>query len=183
MDVLKDTEKKMTAVIEHLKQELRGLRTGRANPASIEHVLVEVYGSKMRLADIATISAPEARQLLVVAFDANNVHAIAKGIEAANLNLNPMVDGNVVRIKVPEMDAAVRKEMAKQAHKKNEESKISVRNVRRDANETIKKQKANGDIPEDMMKKMEKKVQELTDKFCKQSDEITSAKEKEILTV
>lgn len=183
MDVLKETEKKMTGVLEHLKQELRSLRTGRANPASVEHVLVDVYGSKMRLSDIATVSAPEPRQLLIMPFDANNVHAILKGIEAANLNLQPSVDGNVVRVRVPEMNEAARKEIAKQVHKKNEDAKVSIRNARRDSNELVKKQKASREISEDEMKSWEKKIQDLTDKNCKLADEMASAKEKEILTV
>ncbi len=183
MDVMKETEKKMHGALDHLQHELKGLRTGRANPAVLETVHVEVYGTQMRLQDVASISVPEPRQLLISPFDANNVHAIAKGIEAANLNLQAMVDGNVVRIKVPEMDQSVRQEMVKQARRKCEEAKVSIRNSRRDGNEAIKKQKADGDIPEDVMKKLEKKIQELTDKYCKEADTITEAKEKEIVTI
>lgn len=183
MDIAKETEKKMTVAIDHLKQELKGLRTGRANPAAVENVQVEVYGTRMRLADLAAISAPEPRQLLISPYDAQNIHAIAKGIEAANLNLQPIVDGNVVRIKVPEMDQRVRQDMAKQAKKKAEESKVAIRNVRRDSNEAVRKQKADGDIPEDVMKKLEKKIQELTDKYCQTADKLAEEKEKEILSI
>lgn len=183
MDVLKDTEKKMQGALDHLKNDLKGLRTGRANPAILETVSVEVYGSMMRLQDIASISAPEPRQLLVSPYDAQNVHSIAKGIEAANLNVRPIVDGNVVRIKIPEMDQSVRQEMVKQARRKCEDAKIAIRNVRRDGNEALKKQKANGDIPEDVMKKNEKRIQDLTDKYCKDADGLAAAKEKEIVTI
>lgn len=183
MNVTDDTNKKMSNAIEHLKHELKGLRTGRANPAIVESVTIEVYGTQMRLQDVASISAPEARQLLVSPFDANNVHAIAKGIEAANLNLQPIVDGNVVRIKIPEMDASVRKEMVKQARKKCEDAKVSIRNIRREGNDTIRKQKADGEVPEDLMKKTEKQIQDLTDKFCKIADDLTLEKEKEITTI
>lgn len=183
MDIIAETTKKMNAAIDHLKIELKGLRTGRANPAMVENVYVELYGARMRLQDAASISVPEARQLLISPFDPKNVHLIAKGIEAANLNLRPVVDGSIIRIKIPEMDTAVRQDMIKQAKKKNEESKISIRNIRRDANELVKKQKSSGEIPEDMMKKHEKKIQELTDKFCKQADELTEAKEKEIVAI
>ncbi len=182
-DVVKETEKKMNAVIDHLKHELKGLRTGRANPAILEAVFVEVYGSRMRLQDLASIAVPEPRQLLITPYDNKNVHAIAKGIEAANLNLQPMVDGNVVRIKVPEMDQKVRQDMAKQAKKKAEEAKVGIRNVRRDGNEAIRKQKNDGDVPEDVMKKTEKRIQDLTDNFCNLADKLADDKEKEILTI
>jgi len=183
MDVMKDTDKKMQEALEHLKHELKGLRTGRANPAVLETVTIDVYGTQMRIQDVASISVPEPRQLLISPFDANNVHSIAKGIDAANLNLQAVVDGNVVRIKVPEMDQSVRQEMVKQARRKCEEAKISIRNARRDGNESVKKQKADGDIPEDVMKKSEKKIQELTDKYCKNADTLTEEKEKEIVTI
>lgn len=183
MDVLDDTNKKMTAALEHLKQELKSLRTGRANPSMLDNVFVEVYGTRMKLTELATISAPEPRQLLISPFDNKNVHAIAKGIEAANLSVQPVVDGNIVRIKIAEMDTSVRQEMVKQSKRKCEEAKVSIRGVRRDANERIKKQKADGDIAEDVMKKLEKKIQELTDKFCKMADDLTMQKEKEILTI
>lgn len=183
VDVIKETEKKMNGAIEHLKLELKGLRTGRANSAMVEMVMVDVYGALMRLPDIATISTPEARQLLITPYDAKSVHAIAKGIEAANLNLNPVVDGPVVRIKVPEMDQNTRLEMVKQAKKKGEDTKVVIRNARRDGNEAVKKQKAAGDIPEDVMKKSEKKIQELTDKYCTLADKTVEDKEKEIKTI
>jgi ribosome recycling factor len=183
MDVLDFTKKKMTTAIEHLKTDLKGLRTGRANPGILDQVTVDVYGSHLRLRDMASISVVDARQLLISPFDANNLHAIAKGIDAANLNLKAIVDGNAVRIKIPEMDNSVRQEMCKQAKKKCEEAKISIRNIRREGNEMVKKQKADGTIGEDVMKKNEKNIQDLTDKFCKQCDEITAEKEKEIQTV
>lgn len=182
-DVLDQTKKKMAAAVDHLKEELKSLRTGRANPGMVDKVMVELYGTKMRLLDVATISVPEPRQLLVSPFDPKNCSAIAKGIDAANLNMRVVVDGNVVRIRVPEMDASLRQQMVKEAKKKCEEAKISIRNIRRESNELVKKQKANGDIPEDMMKKLEKQIQEHTDKFCKNVDELGSEKEKEILTI
>lgn len=183
MDIVADTKKKMSQALDHLKQELRALRTGRANPGMIEHVYVEVYGAQMRLPDIASISVPEARQLLITPFDNNNVHAISKGIEKANLNLQAIVDGNVVRIKIPPMDASVRQEIVKQGKKKTEDAKVGIRNIRREANDAVKKQKANGDITEDQVKKFEKQIQDLTDQSCKAADDQMSTKEKEILAV
>lgn len=173
----------MNAAIEHLKQELKGLRTGRANPGMVEHVQVEAYGTHMRLPQMATITPSEARQLVITPFDSSTLHAIKRGLDAANLNVQVIVDGNLIRVKVPEMDAAVRQEMCKQAKKRCEEAKISIRNVRREGNEEVKKKKAGGDLTEDMVKKLEKQIQELTDKFCKTADEIEAEKEKEIQTI
>lgn len=183
MDVLSDTRKKMEAAIEHLNVELRTLRTGRANPGMVDKVTVDVYGTQMRLLDLASVSVPEPRQLLISPYDANNVHAIAKGIDAANLNVQAIVDGNVVRVNVPEMDSSVRQEMVKVAKRKCEDAKVSIRNARREGNETLKKQKADGEIPEDLQKGNEKKIQEFTDKFCQSADNAAKEKEKEILTI
>ncbi|MCP5469570.1 MAG: ribosome recycling factor [Chlamydiales bacterium] len=183
MDILQETKGNMEKALDHLKTELKGIRTGRANPSMVETVVLDVYGTQMRLPDVASISVPEPRQLLISPYDSSNVHAIAKGIEEANLNLQPMVDGHVVRIKVPEMDASVRKDMVKLAKRKCEDAKVSIRNVRRDGNEKARKQKNAGEIPEDQMKNFEKKIQEFTDKFCKMADDLTLEKEKEITTV
>jgi ribosome recycling factor len=183
MDIIEQTKSKMTAALEHLKHELKAIRTGRANPSMLDGVMVEVYGSPMRLKDIASVTAPEARQLLISPFDAANVHAIGKGIERANIGVVPIVDGNVVRIKISPMDENVRKEMVKLCHKRREEAKVSIRNIRRDSNDGVRKKKNDGDIPDDLMKKFEKQIQELTDKFCKEADDISEKKEKEVLTI
>ena len=183
MTVLDDTMKNMEAAIDHLKAELKGIRSGRANPGLVENVQMEVYGTQMRILDMASISVPESRQILITPYDANNAHAIAKGIDAANLSLRATVDGSVVRVQVPEMDQAVRQDMVKLAKRKCEEAKVSIRNVRRDGNEAVRKQKGAGEIPEDQMKSMEKKIQESTDKYCKMADDLTIDKEKEITTV
>jgi ribosome recycling factor len=183
MDLIKETEKHMQSALDHLREELKGIRTGRANPSLLEGVQVDVYGTKMRITDVATISTPEPRQLLISPFDVQNVHAIAKGIEEAKLNLQPIKDANVVRVNIPEMDAKVRQDMVKLAKRKCEDTKVSIRNARRDANDTVKKQKNEGEIAEDLMKKLEKSIQEKTDNFCKQADELATLKEKEILTI
>jgi len=183
MSVLDQTKAKMAAAIEHLKTELKSIRTGRANPAMVEGVIVEIYGSPMRLKDVASINAPEARMLLITPFDPKNAAVIGKAIEKANIGVVPIVDGHVVRIKIPQMDENVRKEMVKLCHKRLEEAKISIRNIRRDSNDLVRKQKAAGDIAEDIMKKNEKSIQELTDKFCKEADDLTEKKEKEVSTI
>lgn len=183
MGVLDQVKAKMAAAIEHLKEELKSIRTGRANPAMLDHIMVEVYGTQMRIKDLASITVPEPRQLLITPFDNTNKGVIAKSIEKANLGVMPLVDGNIVRIKIATMDENSRKEMIKLCHKRLEECKVGVRNVRRDSNEGVRKQKNDGLIAEDEMKKAEKQIQELTDKFCKEADEITAKKEKEVSTI
>lgn len=174
---------KMGAAIEHFKVDLKGIRTGRANPQALDGVMVEVFGSPMKMKSVANVTAPESRQLLVTPFDPKNIGVIAKSIERANLGLQPIADGNVIRIKVPPMDNNARQEMVKICKKKAEEAKVVIRNIRREANELAKKQKAAGDIPEDMLKKLEKQIQDLTDKSCKEVDDLTIAKEKDVMEV
>lgn len=183
MSIIAETKAKMVAAIEHFKNEIKGIRTGRANTGMLDNVVVEVYGAQTRLKEVASVTAPESRQLLITPFDPRNNAAIGKGIEKANLGIMPIVDGNVVRIKIPPMDDSVRKEMIKLCHKRREEAKVSIRNIRRDSNETLKKQKSSGHVAEDMVKKLEKEIQELTDKSCKETDELSEKKEKEISTI
>lgn len=183
MSVLEQTKAKMSTAIEHLKNDLKNIRTGRANPGMVEHVMVEVYGSMMRLKDVASITVPESRQLLITPFDPQNASMIGKSIEKSNIGFMPIVDGHVVRIKIPPMTEELRKKMAKICHEEKEKTKVSIRNIRRDANEAVRKQKADGEIAEDMMKKLEKSIQEMTDKFCKEADDLSEKKEKEISTI
>ncbi len=173
----------MQAVVEHLKTELKGLRTGRANSAILDKVQVELYGSYVPIKSLANINVPEPRLIVVTPFDPTNVNAIAKGIEAANLGVHPIADGRVVRVPIPPPDESLRKQIAKQCREYGEKSKIALREVRRKFNELVRKQKADGVIPEDLMKKHEKHIQELTDKSCKDVDGICAEKEKEIMTV
>lgn len=183
MSIADQTKQKMQQAIDHFKQELKNLRTNRANPGILDSVIVEAWGSQMRLKELATVTAPESRQLLITPFDPQTTHAIGKGIEKANLNLQPIVEGNVVRINIPPMDENTRKEIVKQGKKKAEDAKITIREIRRKNNDLVRKEKADGTITEDVMKKTEKTIQEYTDKFCKEIDDLFSAKEKEILTV
>ena len=183
MSVLDDTKEKMAQALDHLQEELQNIRTGRANPGLVVGLQVEVYGTQMRLQDIANVTAPEPRQLLITPYDGSNAPSIGKSIEKANLGFQCVVDGNAVRITVPPMDEALRGDMVKLCHRKKEECKISVRNVRRDSNEFVRKQKADGEISEDIMKKDEKEIQDLTDKFCKDADDMAMKKEEEITTI
>lgn len=183
MSATEQAKAKMDAAIEHFKNELKNIRTGRANPGMVEHVMIDVYGSSMRLKDIASISTPEARQLLITPYDSQNAGAIRKAIERANLGFTPVLDGNVVRITIPPMTEEIRKKMAKMCHEEREKAKVSVRNIRREANEAVRKQKTEGALAEDMMKKMEKEIQDLTDKYCKEADDLSEKKEKEIMAI
>jgi ribosome recycling factor len=183
MSIIDQTKTKMTAAVEHFKSELKNIRTGRANPGMVEHVMVEVYGSMMRLKDVASITAPEARLLLIVPFDPKNASVIGKSIEKANLGYMPIVDGTSIRIPIPAMTEELRKKMVKICHDEKEKAKVSIRNIRRDSNELVRKQKADSTITEDVAKKNEKNIQELTDKYCKEIDDLTEKKEKEISTI
>jgi ribosome recycling factor len=177
------TKAKMQVALDHFKQELKNLRSNRANPAILDGVMVEVYGAQMRIKELANVTAPEARQILVAPFDPQTAGPIAKAIEKANLNIQPVVEGNLIRITIPPMDEAMRKEIAKQGKKKAEEAKVVIREIRRKSNELVRKQEEEGEVTEDIKKKDEKAIQELTDQFCKEIDTLFVVKEREILTV
>ena len=177
-----DIERRMAGAVESLKGDLSGLRTGRANTALLDPVMVEVYGSMMPLNQVATVSAPEPRMLSVQVWDRANVLAVEKGIAKSNLGLNPMSDGNTLRLPLPDLTEERRKELAKLAHSYAEKAKIAIRNVRRDANELLKEDEKKKEISEDERKRLEEEVQKLTDKFVAETDSATAAKEKEILT-
>jgi ribosome recycling factor len=178
-----EVKAKMSATLEHFKQELKNLRTNRANPGVVEGVVVDAYGTHMKVKELASITTPEARQILISPFDPQTAGAIAKGIEKANLNLQPVLEGQSIRINVPPMDQSMRQTIVKQGKEKAENAKIAIRDIRRKSNDAIKQQKTAGTMTEDGMKKLEKAIQELTDSFCRQIDDLFSAKEKEIMAV
>ena len=173
----------MQATLDHLKGDLKSLRTGRANASILDKVQVEIYGSHTPIKAVGNINVPEPRMIVVTPFDPSTLNAIAKGIEAANLGVNPIVDGRVVRVPVPPPDESLRKQIAKQCRDFGEKTKIALREVRRKFNDLIRKQKADGVLPEDQMKKLEKHIQDMTDRFCKETDAVCSEKEKEIMTI
>ncbi|MCH9631902.1 MAG: Ribosome-recycling factor [Chlamydiae bacterium] len=183
MITIDQTKSKMQTAIEHLNQELKHIRTGKADPGMLNSIQVEAYGTKMRMIEVATVTCPEPRQILITPFDPQNVGAIRKGIEAGNLNINPIVDGNLIRLNIPPMDQSMRNDMVKLAKKKGEDAKVSIRNARREGNDELKKDKSSGDLSEDLQKKGENDIQQLTDKFCKQVDEIIACKEKEVMAI
>lgn len=180
--VMDQVKKGMEGAIEYLKQELRGIRAGRANPSIIEGVSVEVYGSQMHVKELGTITTPEARQLLITPFDINNAGPICKALDKANLGVRVALEGKLVRIFFPELDENRRKDLVKQVHDKKEKCKGTARNVRQEANKKIKELKGSG-VSEDDIKRLEKETQHLTDKACKEADDLAVHKEKEIMTI
>ncbi len=177
-----DIERRMQGAVESLKSDLGGLRTGRANTSLLDPVVVEVYGAMMPLNQVATVSAPEPRMLSVQVWDKGNVSAVEKGIAHANLGLNPMQDGQTLRIPMPDLTEERRKDLAKLAGKYAEGAKIAIRNVRRDGMEALKEDEKKKEISEDDRKRSEDEVQKLTDKYTAEADAAADAKEKEIMT-
>jgi ribosome recycling factor len=183
MSHVSDANKLMEEAVEHLRKEYRSLRSGRVNPAMLDSVMVECYGTQMVLKSAATVSVRE-RNLIITPFDTMQLSAIASSIEKSPIGLQAIVEGKeYVRVPVPAMDESIRKEIAKQAKQKKEEAKISIRNVRRDINNRLKKEKESSVITEDDLKRAEKQIQEATDKYCKETDTIYEEKEKDIFLV
>ena len=176
-----DLERRMKGAVESLKGDLAGLRTGRANTALLDPIVVEVYGAHMPLNQVATVSAPEPRLLSVQVWDKSNVTPVEKAIRSAGLGLNPINDGNNIRLPIPDLTEDRRKELAKLASKYAENARIAIRNVRRDGMEALKADEAKKEISEDDRKRCETEVQKLTDEQIKACDEAAAAKEKEIL--
>ncbi len=176
-----DLERRMKGAVESLKGDLSGLRTGRANTALLDPITVEVYGSHMPLAQVATVSAPEPRLLSVQVWDKSNIGPVEKAIRSAGLGLNPINDGNTIRLPIPDLTEERRKELAKLAGQYAEKARIAVRNVRRDGMEALKADENKKEISEDERKRAEADVQKLTDEMIKALDETVAAKEKEIL--
>jgi ribosome recycling factor len=177
-----DVERRMKGAVESLKGDLSGLRTGRANVTLLDPVTVEVYGANMPLNQVATVSAPEPRMLSVQIWDRSNVTPVEKAIRSAGLGLNPITDGQTIRLPIPDLTEERRKELAKLAHQYAEKAKIAVRNVRRDANDALKADENKKEISEDDRKRLETEVQKMTDDQVKAIDEATAHKEKEIMS-
>ncbi len=177
-----DVERRMKGAVEALKSDLQGLRTGRANASLLDPVVVEVYGSMTPLNQVASVSVPEPRMLSVQVWDKSNMTAVEKGIAHANLGLNPIIDGQTLRLPIPDLTQERRKELAKLAGQYAEKAKIAIRNVRRDAMESLKTDEKKKEISEDDRKRSEEQVQKLTDQFVKETDEAAAKKEQEIMT-
>ena len=180
---LNDLKRRMQGAIQSLKHELSGLRSGRASPALLEHVQVDAYGSHMPLNQVATISVPESRLISVQVWDRSMVHAVEKAIIAANLGLNPATEGQLLRLRIPELNEERRRELVKIAHKYAETARVAVRHVRRDGMEVLKKLEKDHKISQDDHKRHDTEVQKATDQAIADVDHALAAKEKEILTV
>jgi ribosome recycling factor len=176
-----DLERRMHGAVDSLRHDLNGLRTGRANTSLLDPVTVEVYGSNMPLNQVATVSAPEPRMLTVQVWDKSNVTPVEKAIRSAGLGLNPITDGQNIRLPIPDMTEERRKELVKLAHSYAEKAKIAVRNVRRDGNDDLKTDEKKKDISEDDRKRSEAEVQKMTDATISDLDAALASKEKEIL--
>jgi len=177
--ILEDADERMSKAIDSYKRDLATVRTGRANPAMLDRVMVNYYGSPTPVNQIAGISVVEGRQLVIKPYDRSSIKDIERGVYEAELGLTPQNDGELIRINVPALTEERRREFAKNVWKFAEHAKVAVRNIRRDANDEIKK----CDGSEDEIKDGQNKVQKLTDKFVKKIDEIAKAKEKDIMTV
>jgi ribosome recycling factor len=182
-DIQARLEEKMEKTISILKENLNTVRAGRANPALLDKVVVEYYGTPTPLKQIANISVPDPRSLLIAPFDPKSLHDVEKAIGAANIGINPSNDGKSLRLQIPQLTEERRKELTKLVHKFGEDAKVAIRNERRDANEKLKKQEKDGDLTEDDLKDEEKQVQKKTDECVKKIDGIIADKEKEILEV
>jgi ribosome recycling factor len=176
-----DLERRMKGAVESLRHDLSGLRTGRANTALLEPIMVEVYGSHMPITQVATISAPEPRLLSVQVWDKSNIGPVEKAIRSAGLGLNPINDGNTLRLPIPDLTEERRKELAKLAHQYAEKARVAIRNVRRDGMDALKADENKKEIAEDERKRAEADVQKLTDDQIKAADDVAAQKEKEIL--
>jgi len=180
---INDLERRMRGVIDSLKREFGGLRTGRASANLLDPVVVTVYGAKMPLNQVATVSVSDARTISVQVWDKSQVGAVDKGIREANLGLNPIVDGTLLRLPVPALNAERRQELVKLAHKYAEHARVGIRNVRRDGMDVLKKLEKDHQISEDEQRKNSTKVQELTDRLIKDIDQMLAVKETEIKQV
>jgi len=182
-DILLEAEEKMEKTEQVVVNEFAGVRTGKASPALVENVLVEVYGSQMRIRELAGITTPEPRTLAIQPWDMNSLHPIEKAIQKANLGLTPSVQGKVIRIFFPELSQERRQEFVKIVRKMAEDGRVAIRHVRRDAMEQLKKHGHDSGITEDDVKHAEKELQKLTDQYVGKIDEHLAHKEKEIMTI
>lgn len=181
--VMQETKEKMNKAAEALQRELGQIRAGRANASILDRVMVNYYGAPTPVNQMASIGIPEARLLVVTPFDKSTIKEIEKAIQTSDIGITPQTDGTVIRLVIPQLTEERRKELAKEVKKEAENSKIAIRNIRRDAIDSYKRQEKAGDITEDDLRTAEKDIQQLTDDAIKQLDAIAADKEKELLEV
>jgi ribosome recycling factor len=182
-ETIKEAETRMKGAIQNLEEDLTGIRTGRASPALVERVHIEYYGAPVPLLQLASISVPEPRVLMIRPFDATTIKTIERGILASDLGLTPNNDGKVIRLNLPVLTEERRRDLVKIVHGRLEESRVAVRNIRRDLMKDLREFEKEKLISEDELKKAEEELQKLTDKFVQQVDVVGQHKEKEILEV
>ena len=182
-ELLAKTEEKMDKSLNSLDREFKAVRAGRANPAVLDKILVDYYGTPTPIQQMAAISVPEGRTLQIQPWDASSLRDIEKAILVSDIGINPQNDGKIIRLTFPPLTEERRRDLVKEVRKMGEESKVAIRSIRRDAIEKAKAMKKNNEITEDDLSNAEKKVQNLTDKYCKEADDLTTAKEKEIMEI
>ena len=182
-ETLKKCEERMNKRVDHLEIEFKEIRAGRANPNVLDRITVDYYGAPTAINQLAAVSVTEARTLTIQPWDASVLRGIERAIQSSDIGINPQNDGKIIRLVFPPLTEERRKEIVKDIAKMAEAKKVHIRNIRRDTIEDFKKMKKNGDITEDDLKKMEKKVQELTDKYVKQIDQLCEAKQKEVMSI
>lgn len=182
-DVIKKSEEKMNKTINSLNSELSTMKAGRANPTMLDRIQVEYYGSMCPLNQVANVSSPEPRLLVITPWEKPMLKEIEKAILKSDLGINPNNDGTIIRLLVPELTEETRKNLVKNVKKVGEQAKVAIRSIRKDANDKVKNFKKEGTITEDEMKKGEDDIQKVTDKFVKEIDTIVAAKEKEIMSI
>jgi ribosome recycling factor len=182
-DILLEAEEKMTKTVEIVHHEFGGVRTGKASPTLVENIMVDAYGAQMRIRELAGITTPEPRIILIQPWDINTLHPIEKAIQKSNLGINPAIDKKCIRIVLPELSQERRVEFTKVVHKMAEDGRVAIRHVRRDAIEHLKKESKAGAITEDEQALAEKEVQKLTDEYIAKIDENLARKEKELMTI
>ena len=178
-----DTEEQMMASVEAAERDFAGLRTGKASPALVEHLTVAYYGAQTRLRDIAGITTPEPRLLVIQPWDQSALANIEKAIQASDLGISPISDGRVIRLPIPELSEERRRELVTQLHRRAEEAKVSIRGHRRDANEIARQARKAAEITEDGLRDLIEEIQKLTDDYGNQIDDLAGAKEQELLQV
>lgn len=182
-EVEKNMQEKMEKTLSVFKHELSTLKAGRANPTILDRITVDYYGTQTPLNQLANIAAPEPRVLTISPWDPKEISNIEKAIQKSDLGINPSNDGKIIRLVIPQLTEERRKELVKVVKKLGEEAKVAIRNIRRDANDQLKKLKKDGKITEDEFKKSEEGIQKITDKYIKEADKAVEAKEKEIMEV
>ena len=182
-EVLNKSKEKMEKTLSVLDSDFKAIRAGRANPAALDKILVDYYGTPTPIQQMAAVSVSDARVLVIQPWDKSSLKSIEKAIQASDLGINPANDGTVLRLTFPQLTEERRKDLCKEIKKMGEESKVAIRSIRRDANDKIKNMKKDGELTEDDVKQFDKDIQKLTDKYIENIDSTVSAKEKEILSL